>query len=389
MMAALRSARATLAFFCTAGALGAQSAWPVEPRPIVSIASTDKSGALRFAALTWASRPHDELLLVADGSDGSFLFFRPDGELIRKTGRRGRGPGEFARPGWVGNCGTSRSLVGWDVMGARLVQLDTATGETSSQLLPAARGTTELSCNASGEIAVLRFPTPPTDSTPTHGEGVLRNGDSYQLVTLRSFVTVFDSLGREVARIDDLPYGELIAVRESATGRLGAFPRPLGARSSIALRGDTLLIADPHTRLLRAFSLQGVELASHQIALTQRPARAGEYDASAEQLTTTFSPTIKGRFLDVVGQIPPPRTVPTFYRIIADANGVLWFQTTPDGAPRTELRGLIPGKGWVGTLTVNRAFWVFEIRTDHMVGRTVDADGEEVLEVFRFVRPSR
>ncbi len=79
-------------------------------RTIDSLVLSEKGGV-------FVSKPNDILaisdsrVLVSDAAVGRVLEYAADGDLRRTIGGRGRGPGEFASPGWMSLVGDSLLLV--------------------------------------------------------------------------------------------------------------------------------------------------------------------------------------------------------------------------------------------------------------------------------------
>lgn len=75
---------------------GAQSAWTVNPAPIITIGGANGGAAQELNRVTGALLLADGRVVVANGKPLELRVYSPKGALLARIGRDGQGPGEFS-----------------------------------------------------------------------------------------------------------------------------------------------------------------------------------------------------------------------------------------------------------------------------------------------------
>ena len=98
-----------------------KDAWHVDTAPLVDIGERDQ-----LSQLGQTFRLNDGRIVVAHRGGSEILFYSPTGELTKRVGRRGSGPGEFREISSMVLGPHGDSIVVWDYSQNRLSVFDTA-----------------------------------------------------------------------------------------------------------------------------------------------------------------------------------------------------------------------------------------------------------------------
>ncbi len=311
----------------------------------------------------------DGRIVILNAGTQELLFFSAEGSYQYAVGGKGRGPGEFLDPTWLGR-GSADTLFVWD---SRLMRLSTFNG--GGQLLASQQVRGD---GANAEPAVIG--------------GRFRDGSflmfSVPLVFVgqESGVTRFPETYRrydpETDHTNHLSNG---LSSETVVGGDGVYSLPFGKTELALAHGDFLLVADNGTSAMRYYDMNGqlrrvVEWVSEPIPVTDQEKRAfARYTAitnpegERERATTLFA-----------------NERPRFSSIQRDRLGWVWVQSF---ATRWE-----PPGGWLvfdenGFLTCAveppARLSVLDIGESHILGLQRDELGEETVVLFTLVRHDR
>lgn len=364
--------------------LAAQSAWTVEARPILELPTTGADGSVLYTTASWAAALRDGSIAVVDGPEGKLLVFGRDGSLRRSIGRRGGGPGEFRDLVWVGQCAAD-SLYAWDAMTSRMtvIGLDGSVGRQFA--IAGSQSSRQAACGAGGRAAVFSVPDQ-TGPREAEEKGSTSGGGQYEVHRMRASVLVADREGAETARVAGVRWADVIIGTLGPGGGRGALPRPLGGRTLFAFAGDAVVVAESDSARVRWYGFDGSLRA--QVTLP-RPTRA----PSAEEYERAIAPAMVGAPAAMLETIeafaksaPPPALLPALSGLAVDPQGLAWVVTSPDGAPRTQLRVLHSDGRTVATLDIAATLTVFAVTEDLILGRRENADGEQVVVGYRLNR---
>ncbi len=123
-------------------------------RDSVILKGQDSVPVVRYSGL--AASPTGELVLV-DVSEGHVLFYDSTGTLLRVVGKKGRGPGEFTEPRYVGWNARRQLFVG---EGNGRVSIFSERGDYVRSFQMQALGISSLSVTEAGEYLVTTFDNP-------------------------------------------------------------------------------------------------------------------------------------------------------------------------------------------------------------------------------------
>ncbi len=97
--------------------------WRVGAQPLLTIGSIGGDPDQELDQVTGAVRIMGDRIVVANGGRLELLFYDGDGNLLRRAGGRGGGPGEFQSLEWLSRYG-SDSILALDAWGHRVSYFD-------------------------------------------------------------------------------------------------------------------------------------------------------------------------------------------------------------------------------------------------------------------------
>jgi hypothetical protein len=364
----------------------AQARWTVEQVALVSISSSDSDGESLFASASWATKLPDGRLALTDGANGTVVFFAADGKLLSRVGRKGPGPQEFVRPGWIGRCGSDTLFV-WDEMGATLSALLPGTGIVQRRLVPGTRSQRDVGCSTPTRFLI------PTTSRPVPGPasetGATRSGSAYELRWGQYDIVVRDREGGVVFELPNVPHAEFVVGRILPGDRPNNFYRPLGGHLYLTSMTTGFAHARSDSGVVHVRGLGGEPLKSFMIPRTSEPLSRAEYEAAVTAETEQLPPVLRPYFEPFALEMEPPRTRPVINGLRGDATGLLWVQRSLPGAAPTEFSVFTPTGEERARVSLDGVVLVFEIGADYILGRVESEDGKESVRLWRYSRERR
>jgi hypothetical protein len=334
-------------------ALGAQVAtWTIAPNPSVRIGVSDDPDAL-LAAPVGATRLANGNVVVGDGGDWALREFSPQGKLVRRYGRKGKGPGEISYLYPLMRCGDS--LVTNDIGESRLSVFDASGG--FSRAFRIKTPIYRVGCNARMQFIVMGWETRPTMTAGLHRPlypYLLARADSSSPIVL----------------------GEL-----PGAARFGPRPYPLGPQPRIAVGPTRAYVALADRFEVRVFDLNGAALPSLTARVPQVEATQADLDAEREREIAMLGETARKRVERDYATMPLAKYLPATRDLIVDADANLWVQHYPRASFPTVSWTIFSIDGKVrATISLPAELEVFEVGRDYVLGRYVDPN-EAVPEV--------
>jgi hypothetical protein len=338
------------------------------PEPLVDISA---AGSEPLVQVVGAVRLRDRIV-VADLGASRLSFHDLDGKLVRATGHRGRGPGEFQLVTWVGALGPD-SVAAWDA-GLKRFTVFSATGEAARTMAPA--GTLGFFPTIYGA-----FDDGTLLMTSGTGAGEGRGGpwrDTTTFLRVGRTGQVLGSLGR-------FPGPE--QVRGSGAAR--TYARPFGRETVVAVHGSGFSVstgdgyevatigADGTPRRIIRRDAPAVRLSNREIA---------DYRAEVLASVPAADAPAWRRMLD---DAPFPDRLPPVTGLVAGPAGELWVReaqppATLDEGARWSVFG--PDGRWLGSTTAPPGFALLQVGPDWVLGRFTDADQSDRVRVHRLTR---
>lgn len=287
-----------------ASADGLPVAWTVAERPTLLIGASEADALV--AVWDAVSLPGGGVA-IADGGTQRVDVYDARGRRVRSLGRRGRGPGEFSSPSWIGLRGDTLRV--WDMVEARLTLFDTAGGlirveppVTDLGSFPRAAGQF-----ADGSLLLMG------GATEGWRPGPFR--DSVLLVRLDGAAGTRDTLAR-------VPGDEQVGSRSpDGRGQLSN-PLPFGRRTVVAVRGDRVYLGTGDTSLIRSSADGSAWSPAAAVPGGRRRVARGDVDAYWAGLITRGS--ARSAPEKRPEGLPYPEAYPPYDDLLAPAGGGLW-----------------------------------------------------------------
>lgn len=347
---------------------GERESWTVADTPSLVIGAGDREGHA-LSGVAGAVRLPDGRIVVANGEPPELRFFGPGGELLRRVGGEGEGPGEFRALDGLHRAAPD-SLVTLDPDLYRISVFDDSGGF---------RGSVRIRGTGTEAGRPLRF----YDIHGLDDRGwLLRPG--FPGGQREEPTVYFDSVPAPVVTPDGTLTDTLGTLRMEmfATSRLYT-DLPFGRITRTAAGPGGIWIGDGTTAEATLLSPEGEPV---------RVLRWGhERPALDEARIDTLVARRAGRSPDRRREVrqrfertPLPDRVPAYGDLVTDAEGRLWAERYRDrdyrGVTRWDV--LDPKEGWLGTVVMPRHLNVQQIGQDFVLGLWRDELGVEHVVLF-------
>ena len=364
------------------------SPWRVDHNPILTIGSVEGDPEHELDRITGAVRLANGTLVIANSGRLELLFYDENGHLLRRTGSRGQGPGEFESLEWIAQFASDSVLV-FDAVNQRVSYLD-AEGRlgrsvrlVSSSEVPFPRPL-GFFVDERDRRSVEDF----VDGSLLATQGIYRLGGEPPIRAERPDQPLFRVAadGQSATVLGSFPGAEYVIV---ATGPRQAYERrgrPFGHKTAFAAASDRFYVADNESYEIRVYSSEG---RLHSIIrLDQEPLDLTEEHFSAFKDSTIAAQVDDfGRFQmrELFRHMPPLREhLPAFAANIAvDAEQNLWVQQYPSAHDNAADWNVFGNDGrLLGTVRLPRGVDVLSIGTDYIIGLRRDEWHVEYVELF-------
>lgn len=311
--------RASILLLIACSACGGPAAEPPTQSAVWSIEHRDAGAAGdaehgQLVAVTAA----DGYIVAADGQAASLAMFDPTGAFIRRSGRSGEGPGEFASIGALLPY-RGDSVVAFDGSMQRLTVASLADGDARTvpiRLGPGAhlRGVVE------GSVFVM---SAPWADPPVRAQGLYR--DSVVLVAVSASGNDIDTIGH-------------FADRFQAAGPEKPFLL-LGPTAQFAASGDRICYADPMHPRVECFDRRGKSMAVFAWPQQKQPVTADLRDRYLEFYVENAPPFPRDQLRERLKAVVWLDSLPAVgFPLLMAADGTVWvpeYQLPSESAPKT------------------------------------------------------
>jgi hypothetical protein len=355
----------------TPAALAAAPAWRLDPTPAVSIGGADSPDD-DLALVTSAVRLSDERIVVANGVASEIRYYSPSGDLLASTGRAGEGPGEYRVVWRVCRLGGD-SVAVWDVQLRRLSIISPSGTFTRAHAIRSADSPlTVQACTGSARVLIG-----PEDRYKERDLNQVRR-DTLPLLSLHTQSDGIDTLGHFPGEEQYRMHVPPVVLLERA---------PFGAYTSIAASGTDVLVADNGMGEIRVLDDTG---AVQRLIRTGHPAApvTGADRAAFEEshIDETWRPTYLAAKRAFIAEVPFPRAMPGFGRVIADEDGRIWVSAySPshlEGDHALKWTVLDADGAVVATVETPPRFEVMQVGSDWILGVLRDRDDVEHVQLL-------
>ncbi len=331
----------------------------ISSQPTLVIAATGAAGESRIGQVGGATRFSNGTILVLDAADNMLRRFSASGASIGSVGRQGSGPGEFQFPSWAGRCGEtvfifdpvlSRiSAIGSEGSTLREIQL------TPQRDVPPPHD--DMRCLPGGGFAYF------VDPRPSHGNAP---GGSLQV----SDLVLVGPDGALMRRITGITGAALIPFGNRAV------PHPLAGRPRLSASSEGVRYGTGASAVVWSVSGTAAPRAT-PVNIPPRRATREAVEAAIEAVLERFPEVDRPNFRPMYAAAPVPETAPFFRRLVVDAEGLTWLETSLPGSRSTEWLVVDAGGRTVATLRLPGRVELHEVGRDYLIGRLVLEDGEE------------
>lgn len=325
--------------------------WRVATTPTVRIGTSEKPDDL-LAAPAGATRLPNGNIVVGDQGDFALREFTPNGALVKRYARKGKGPGEVTYLAPLLRCGDS--LLANDITGS--ASIFTPDGV----FVRAFRFKTtpyRFACNRTGHVVNVGW-----DSDKNMKPEVNRSLTGYWIARMDSSapVKLGDMLGSE---------------------RIGHRPYPLGREPRVAIGPTRAYVALADSFVVRVFDLTGKAMPSLSAPVPRVAATPADLVAEREREIAMMGERARKSTELEYQKFPLPKYLPATRDLIVDSDGNLWVQHYPRAASTTVSWTVFSPAGTVlSTVALPTVMEVYEIGRDYVLGRYIDPD-ESVPEV--------
>lgn len=350
---------------CAAAALRAQTAWSVDPRPLITIASVAPNGDVVFGHPTGAARLSSGEIAVADGSpsEPAIVFFDTLGRKVRSVGRSGAGPGDYRIISWMAQCGPD-TLYAYDLMLGR-VTVTGRNGEFVRHFQPSSRPAV-LGCSRSGVLAIVGAPAQPAETSPA-------------LRSTTAPLSLYDSRGNAPRAFGEVPAWDV------AYTDFGAWmPQLAGRIPSVVGSSDRVYVGPSDSSVVIVFALDGRRLPSLPVHVQPRSPSRQHLERAADYMVS-YGPggEVRDRMRQRFLRVARAEQLPPFSTLTVDPDGVVWANLSVPGDTAAVLRALDAAGRVLGEVRIPVDLKVFEIGRDYMLGTYEGRSGEPLVALYR------
>lgn len=336
-------------------------------QPKLRIGSADGADFTLFNGIAGAVRLATGEIVIGDAGNRRVLYFDANGEFVRSVGRVGDGPGEFRQPRWFGKCANG-NLAYHDGAHARLTFISSSGQVLGSEPLPVGANFDQLLW-CSGEHRLFVFLNQPRDP--------LQLGEYLEVQT-----TLIQANG---ARIDTLAkpgaqeYYIGKTVRALTTVPLGNSTKAIANSKLLYIctsKDGACELRDTEGKLVRTFALN----------LPRRKVAPADWtSALSEHYQAEPARSVRTKGAQLLKEIRPRETFPSFDQLRIDVAGNLWVRTFDNFSSPISTWMILSQTGRpIAFVALRRSFQILEIGADFILGFVRDADGVEFVELHMF-----
>lgn len=350
--------------------------WHVSAEPLLSIGAVDGDpDHLLYGVIGAVGLPDGRVVIANEGSL-ELLFYDKDGNLLKRAGRRGGGPGEFQSLEWLSRYG-SDSVLALDVRGQRVSYFD-AQGNFGRSV--------RLEPNA--QIPVPRPVGVFADGSFLATQGILRLGGEPPVRAERTQHPLFryEPNGRTAILLGSFPSTEWVIAPVGPVGQWERRGRPFGSETAFAAAADRFYVGDNATYEIRVYSVAGRLIQLIRKAAAPLAVEQADVQAFEDSVLATGDARQQRQMRVLFEKLPPPPpTYPAYAPDIhVDEDLNVWVrETSRPGHPSSEWSVFSATGEFLGTVVMPPDIDVLDIGADYVLGLQRDELGVEYVRRFR------
>jgi len=353
--------------------------WHVDPEPILTIGSAEGDPDQVLDQVSGAVKLSGQRIVVANGGQLELLFYDSSGNLTRRVGRRGGGPGEFESLEWLARYGTD-SILALDVQNQRVSYFD-AEGNfgRSVRLLSNAQIPFPRAVGFFGDGSMLAT------------RGLYQLGGDPPIRVERTPEPLFriSPDGEDAAEVGMFPGIERVVVPTGPGGRFERRRRPFGRETSFATAGDRFYAADNERYEIRVYTVTGQLLQIVRKQSTRRAISGADVRALEDSILRVASEANRHQLLVLIDRLPPhPETYPACAaELHVDADRHLWVrESTPLGSQESVWSVFSSEGELLGAVELPVRVRLLDVGIDYLLVLRRDAFDVEYVELYRLRR---
>jgi hypothetical protein len=353
--------------------------WEVDPQPTFSIGSVDGDPDHLLDRVIGAVGLPDGRIVVANAGSFELLFYGTDGNLLRRAGRRGGGPGEFQSLEWLSGYGPD-SVLAVDVRSQRVSYFD-ADGNfgRSVRLEPNAK---------------IPFPRPVgvfSDGSLLATQGTFSLGGDPPVRAERTLHPLFryEPNGRTAILVGSFPGPEWVNAPVGPVGQWERRRRPFGSATAFTAAGDRFYVGDNATYEIRVYSLAGRLIQVIRRAAAPVTIEQADIQAFEDSILATGDARWRRQNRILFDKLPPPPpTYPAYAPDIHVDNDLnVWVREYSRPRYHSSDWSVFSATGeFLGTVAMPPGIDVLDIGADYVLGLQRDELDVEYVRKFRLRR---
>jgi hypothetical protein len=343
-------------------------------RPHLVIGEVDSLPGQSLFGIATAARLSTGEVLLASGSDGEIRVFDTSGRLLRRFGRLGSGPGEFARL-WSAWLLSNDTILVYDIAARRLTHLSPAGSLITTMQVPLAGTAQVLGRAATGDVVAFDLPARlPLQAGAT-------TVDSATIVSTRPG-------GTEVREIVRIPWSTVHGTAIPPSGHVIRNGLPFTPAGIVAFGGEHLYVGYGDRWEIEQRDVDGSLVRSLVVPLERRLLTKQMLDEWRQSRLDRAPPAQRADLARLIDGLPSPEErLPAFDRLFVDQTGSIWIRQFV--APNEESAlwvVLAPDGGVAGTLTLSVHYRITFADHEVLIGVLQSPDTPERVIVYDILR---
>jgi hypothetical protein len=352
--------------------------WQVTAQPVLSIGSVDDPDQLLDQVTGAAGLPGGGIV-VANGGSLELLFYDEAGNLLRRAGGRGGGPGEFQSLEWLSRHGTDSILV-LDVWNQRVSYYDAAGNfGRSVHLQPSAQNPVPRPVGVFSDGSFLA----------TKGLFSLGGDPPVRIERTEEPLFRFAADGSRAVLLGMFPGPESAIAPVGPLGQWERRGRPFGRQTAFAAAGDRFYVGDNASYEIRVYAAAGRLLQVIRKTAAPLVIEAEDVAAFEDSVLATGDARQRRQMRVLFERIPPPpETYPAYAPDIrVDGEQNVWVRESSRPGQRRSAWSVFSATGeLLGTVQLPPGVHVLEIGADYVLCLERDDLDVEYVRKLRFHR---